>query len=35
MVLTVVLVIIGIIMVAVLFQSRARNKDSNGPMNNN
>jgi hypothetical protein len=35
MVLTVILVIVGIIIVAAVFQARAKHKDSNGPMNNN
>lgn len=35
MVLTVVLIIAGVIIVAAIFQARAKHKDSNGPMNNN
>ncbi|MCW3104803.1 MAG: hypothetical protein JWO09_3243 [Bacteroidetes bacterium] len=35
MVLTVVLIIAGVIIVAAIFQARAKNRDSNGPMNNN
>lgn len=35
MVLSIVLIIAGIIIVAAIFQARAKHRDSNGPMNNN
>jgi hypothetical protein len=35
MILSVVLIVVGIIVVIALLQARAKNRDSNGPMNNN
>jgi FtsZ-interacting cell division protein ZipA len=35
MILSVVLIIVGIVVVIALLQARTKNKDSNGPMNNN
>jgi prolipoprotein diacylglyceryltransferase len=35
MILSIVLIVVGLIVVVALFQAKAKNKDSNGPMNNN
>ncbi len=35
MLIAVILIIVGIIAVIAVFNAKAKNKDSNGPMNNN
>lgn len=35
MVLSVILVVVGVIAVILIFSAKAKNTDSNGPMNNN
>lgn len=35
MILSIVLIVVGLIVVVALFQAKAKNTDSNGPMDNN